>query len=184
MKLLRIKILVTLKLVLLFNLFGWSLFANTIVYDRLLLKVMDQVYSLQDFKYQLRNLKTLNCVFPDSITVRYFTPAFLESFSNFLQDYPSTSDKIQTYYMDKELLLRKLRLFFKGIKYSEDQKLTVSDEVEGLIRESTKINKCDPDILKTNGLKANFLSLLRLELYLRSRYVDSSTNSKEEILKY
>jgi hypothetical protein len=180
MKLLKIKTLVILKLALLFSVSNYALSETILVSDRLVLKIVDQVYSLQDFKYQSRNLSTLKCVFSDSVIVSYFTPDFIAEFRDFVGNYPKTYSELEKYYDKKDKLLKKIRYFFKGIKYSEDQKLVVSDEVETLVRESTKINKCDSEILKTNGLKSNFVSLLRLELYLRSRYLAGDLSSKKK----
>ena len=39
-----------------------------------------------------------------------------------------------------------------------------------LIRESAKENKCNSEVLYKNTLKTNFIALMEMELYLRSRY--------------
>jgi len=171
MKWLNTKILGILKLALLCSLISHNISAKEQVsFDRLLLKIIDQVFSLQDFKYQSRNLNALKCIYPDAFVIQYFGKDFLRDFEKFHADFPEQSKDAIEYMHNHEVLLKKTRLLFKGIKYADDQKLIVSSEVADLIQESTKLNKCDKEILNQSGLKNNFLALLRLELYLRSRY--------------
>jgi hypothetical protein len=182
MKLLKIRILGILKLVLLFNLQVIQASPVIVSSDRLILKIGDQVYSLSDMKYQVRNLKALDCIYDGGVIVRYFGKEFIRQLDEFVNDYPESPQNRESYFKNKEPLLKQVRLLFKGIKYAEDQKLMLTETVEGLIRESASLNKCDSSVLKENSLKANFISLLRLELYLRSRY--SSTNMKSKAENY
>jgi hypothetical protein len=171
MKWLNTKISGILKLALLCSLITFNINAKEQVsFDRFLLKVIDQVFSLQDFKYQSRNLNALKCIYPDAFVIQYFGKDFLRDFEKFHANFPEQSKDAIEYMHNYEALLKKTRLLFKGIKYADDQKLVVSSEVSDLIQESTKVNKCDKEILNQSGLKNNFLALLRLELYLRSRY--------------
>jgi hypothetical protein len=182
MKLLKIRILGILKLVLLFNFQVIQASPIIVSSDRLILKIGDQVYSLSDMKYQVRNLKALHCIYDGGVIVRYFGKEFIRQLDEFVNDYPESPQNRESYFKNKEPLLKQVRLLFKGIKYAEDQKLMLTETVEGLIRESASLNKCDSSVLKENSLKANFISLLRLELYLRSRY--SSTNMKSKAENY
>jgi hypothetical protein len=64
------------------------------------------------------------------------------------------------------------------LRYSEDQKGGVSPELSSLIRQTTKENACGTSVLYKDTLKTNFLALLQLELYLRSRYGNQLKNAK------
>jgi hypothetical protein len=145
--------------------------ASTLVSsDRFLLKVLDQTLSLQDFQYQSRNLKALSCVFEDAFIVEYFGKAFIKEWALFLEKFPTADQEVSKYLSDRAELLKKIRYFFKVLRYSEDQKMVVTPQITELMRKGTKERRCDKEILYKDSLKTNFLALLRLELYFRSRY--------------
>lgn len=146
--------------------------------DRFLLKVLDRTVSVQDIGYQLRNLQALYCVFDDAIIVRYFDKDFIPDLKVFMKKLPEKSEDVRTYLHGHEEMLKKLRIFFKMLRYSEDQKGNVSTELMKLVRASSKENKCGTDVLYKDTLKTNFLALLQLELYLRSRYGNQLKNAK------
>lgn len=66
--------------------------------------------------------------------------------------------------------MKKVRYLFKMIRYSEDQNKKISPELQKLIRQGTKENNCETEVLYKDTLKTNFISLIEMELYLRSRY--------------
>jgi hypothetical protein len=178
MKLLNKKISPILKLVLLFSLIIGETGASTLVSsDRFLLKIVDKTISLQDFKYQSRNLRALNCIYEDAFVVQYFEKSFIRDWENLLDKFPTNDEDVAKYLHQNEDLLKKIRYFFKVLRYSEDQKMVVSSEVIKLIRSGVKENKCERDILYKDDLKTNFLALLQLELYFRSRYASQLKSS-------
>jgi len=172
--LLNKKISVISKFLLLFSLLGAQAFAQNgpkvIFSDRFLIKILDQTVSLQDFNYQLRNLEALQCVYEDALVIKYFGATFLGDFKVFLEKFPQTDEQVRIYLHKEAELLKKIRYLFKLLRYSEDQKELVSPKLTELIREGTKENRCAPEILHKQSLKTNFLHLMQVELYLRSRY--------------
>lgn len=134
------------------------------------MKILDRTISLQDFQYQLRNLKGLNCVYPDSLVVQYFEANFMKEFEAFLINFPDQDVPARKHMHAHEELLKKVRHFFKILRYSEDQKTPVTPQITKLIREGVMENKCDQEILYKETLKTNFIDLIQMELYLRSRY--------------
>ncbi len=179
MKLLNRRISEILKSALLFSLLlgGGVRAAVQVSSDRFLLKVIDQTISLQDFNYQARNLKALNCIYDDSFVIQYFEKKFLNDWNLFLKNFPTGNEQVSRYMHQHVELLKKVRHFFKILRYADDQKLVVSPELTSLIQKSAKENKCDLDVLYNDTLKTNFLSLLRMELYFRSRYTGQLKNS-------
>ncbi len=166
------KISGTSKLALLFNLLliGGAL-SKVISSDRYLFKVLDQTISLQDLQYQARNLEALNCAYDDAFVIQYFGKDLIKDWGQFLKDFPLKGNEEASRYMHQhEELLKKMRYFYKVLRYAYDQKLVVSEDVTKLIRSATKDNKCDTEILHKETLKTNFIGLLRMELYFRSRY--------------
>lgn len=134
------------------------------------MRVLDRAISYHDISYQLRNLKALNCIYDDAIVVSYFERAFIKDLDKFIQEFPEKAHEVGPYLHRHESLLKKIRHFFKMLRYSEDQNKKVSLELSRLIREGTKANNCQLSILHKDTLKTNFKALIEMELYLRSRY--------------
>jgi hypothetical protein len=170
MKLLSKRISQILKLALLYNVLIGGLYANVVSSDRFLIKILDNTVSLQDIAFQLRNLKALNCVYEDSLVVKYFEKSFIKELDLFVTKFPEEEQDIRRYLHKNAPVLKKTHLFFKMLRYSEDQKSEVSAHLTKLIRESTKENKCNSEVLYKNTLKTNFIGLIETELYLRARY--------------
>jgi hypothetical protein len=170
MKLLSKKILQILKLALLSNLLIGGLSAKVVSSDRFILKILDQTISVQDVRFQLRNLEALNCVYEDSFVVQYFGASFISQLNDFAKGMPEGDEMARSYLHQKVELLKRIRFFFKMLQYSKDQKSVVSTKLKDLIRESTKENKCHQDVLYKDTLKSNFIELMEMEIYLRSRY--------------
>lgn len=138
--------------------------------DRFLIKILDQTVSLQDVSFQLRNIKALNCLYNDSLVIHYFGKSFISDLDQFVSKFPTKDEEVKNYLHSQEKILKNTRLFFKMLRYSEDQKNVVSPALAKLIRESAKENKCNTEVLYKQTLKTNFISLMEMELYLRARY--------------
>lgn len=146
--------------------------------DRFIFKIVDRAITFQDISYQLRNLKALDCVYSDSLVVSYFQKSFIIEMDAFIKKFPKTDEEVVKYLHDHADLLKKVRYFFKMLRYSEDQNKKVSTELSKLIREGTKENNCRSEILYKDTLKTNFKSLIETELYLRSRYEGQLRSNK------
>ncbi len=170
MKLLSKRISPILKLVLLFSLLVGGSYAAVVSSDRFLIKILDRTVSFLDIQYQHRNLKALNCIYSDSFVVQFFEKSFIGDLNTFLIKMPNTDEEVRTFLHGQENVLKKVRYLFKMLRYTEDQKADVSPELTRLVRESVKENKCGTAVLYQETLKTNFISLLELEVYLRSRY--------------
>lgn len=94
----------------------------------------------------------------------------IKDLSEFLKDFPQEDEAVSKYMHKHEETLKTLRLFYKVYRYSEDQKVIITPKLEELIKKVAKENKCDSEVLYGEGLKTNFQSLLKMELYFRSRY--------------
>lgn len=159
------------KFLLLFNLLIGGLHAQELVSsDRFILKILDRTISLQDINYQSRNLRALDCIYSDALVVTYFEKKFLTDLDGFLKKFPAGDEEVVRYLHAHADLLKKVRFFFKMLRYSEDQNSKISVELTKLIREGTRENNCQKAILHKDSLKTNFKSLIEMELYLRSRY--------------
>jgi hypothetical protein len=138
--------------------------------DRFLIKILDRTISLQDITFQLRNIKAINCIYDDSLVIQYFEKGFIYELDDFIKKIPSKDEEVRPFLHHNEKMLKKIRLFFKMLRYSEDQKNEVSPSLAKLIRESAKENNCNVNVLYKDTLKTNFIALMEMELYLRARY--------------
>jgi len=118
----------------------------------------------------MRNLKALHCVYSDSLVINYFGKNFAKNLEKFLKKLPKDINTQSSYLRAQKEMLLQVRLFFKMLRYSEDQNKKVNQSAVELIRESAQVNKCDREILYKDRVKTNFQALLELEIYLKSRY--------------
>jgi hypothetical protein len=170
-----------LKFLLLFNLFIGGLHAEVLVSsDRFILKILDRSLSVQDINYQLRNLKALNCIYSDAIVISYFEKRFLTDLDRFIGTFPQEDTQVIKYLHEHEEIMKKIRVLFKMLRYSEDQNKKVSVVLSQLIHEGTRENNCQKSILHKDSLKTNFKNLIELELYLRSRYEGQLRTHKKD----
>jgi hypothetical protein len=146
--------------------------------DQFVLRVLDRSISKQDIFYLIRDLKALDCVYEDSIVIAYFEKNLITKLERFIQDFPIKHGESQSYLHEKEDLLKQIRLFFKMLRFSQDQNTKVSPKLSHLIKESAKVNKCRLDFLYKDNLRTNFKILFEMELYLRSRYEGQIKNSR------
>lgn len=144
--------------------------ATVISSDRYLIKIIDRTVSFSDIEFQLRNIKALNCIYDDALVIQYFGKGFIQELTQFVMNMPKKDEEVRTYLSSHEPILKKIRFFFKILRYSEDQKADITPKLEQIIKEATTENKCDKSVLYKDSLKTNFKHLLEMELYLRSRY--------------
>jgi hypothetical protein len=176
--LLNKKISPILKLALLFSLWSGGVGSTVISSDRFLIKILDKTISFQDINFQLRNLKALRCIYEDSFVIQYFKNDFVGQLDNFISNMPKEDEEVKKYLLSRKETLKSIRYFFKMLTYAEDQKIQVSSKVKNLIRESAKENQCQAGVLYKDTLKTNFISLMEMEIYLRTRY-GSQVKNKE-----
>ncbi len=147
--------------------------------DRYLMKILDRTVSLQDLGYQVRNLKALQCIYQgDAYVSQHFHNSVIKELETFMKGFPARNDEVRKYLHAHEDSLKAIRTIFKMVRYSEDQKTQISPQLLKLLREGTKENKCEGEVLYKDTLKTNFITLVQLELYLRSRYGGQMKNAK------
>jgi hypothetical protein len=178
MKLLNKRILQISKSVLLSNLLVGGLYGAVVSSDRFLIKILDRTVSFQDIEFQLRNVKALSCVYDTSMVVQYFEKGFIQELNQFVKKFPKDEIEIKRYLHNNQDILKKVRLYFKMLRYAEDQKAEVSGNLMNILREGVMENKCDKEVLYKETLKTNFLALVELELYLKARYGGQLKNNQ------
>lgn len=159
-----------LKSVLLYSLLIGGSYAKVVSSDRYLIKILDRTISLQDITFQHRNIQALDCIYSDSLVVQFFGKSFIKDLNSFIKNFPSSDEEVRRFMHTRPDELKKIRHFFKILRYSEDQKTDVSPKLSRIIREGTLENRCESAVLYKDTLKTNFISLIEMELYLRARY--------------
>lgn len=104
------------------------------------------------------------------MVIQYFEKGFINDLDQFVKKFPQGDDDVRRFLHENESTLKKTRIFFKILRYSEDQKTEVNKNLTKVIRESARENKCNLEVLYKDTLKTNFISLIEMELYLRARY--------------
>jgi hypothetical protein len=143
------------------------------------MKILDRTVSVQDLGYQVRNLEALDCIYEgDAYVSQYFHKSMVRDLNAFLKGLPKVNEEVRPYLHHHEDELKKVRTLFKMLRYAEDQRAKVSPDLTKLLREGAKENKCQAEVLYKDTLKTNFITLIQLELYLRSRYGGQMKNAK------
>lgn len=170
---LKIAILLISKFLLLFSQVSYAAPSpqeKVLTSERFIFRIVDQSVGISDINFQLRNLQGLDCVNHQSMIVRYFGKGFALDMDKFSKGIPEDSTNVSAYLHNHQDLLKRMRIFFKLLRYADDQQTTIGLDVRKLVRESAKEYKCNTEILYKDDLKSNFKQLLRLEMYLRGRY--------------
>jgi len=152
--------------------------ASVVSSDFFLIKILDRSISFQDLKFQLRNIKALECIDDDSVLIKYFEKTFIKNLDTFVNQLPKQEVERRRYLHKNEHVLEKTRFLFKMLRYSSDQKAEVSPALNKILRESARENNCNKEILYKDTLKTNFIELMELEIYLRARYGEQIKKSR------
>lgn len=142
--------------------------------DRYFFKIINTVISQKDLSYLERNLKVLKCVFETPVLTDLFSSELVKNLSHFLTQLPSShkidDQKVRDKLKSHEKMMKKLRMLFKLLLYVKNQSILIRPQMIQLVRSTIKENKCSEDVFYKKSLKTNFLELLKLEIYLKSRY--------------
>ncbi|WPU66314.1 hypothetical protein [Peredibacter starrii] len=113
------------------------------------------------------------------MVVQFFEKSFIKDLDGFVKDFPQGDDEVRRFMHSRANELKKIRYFFKMLRYSEDQKNEMSPKLAQVIREGTLEQKCGAGVLHKDTLKTNFIGLFELELYLRARYGGQLKNNNK-----
>ena len=159
-------------------LFNFPICAKVIYADAFIYKISKSIYSLEDLRRNNDNLKALKCYFPESLLVVVFDKLLKlgQDQSLFeIKDYTKVAyTQVQKNYFTQSLIFHKLKF------YSDSHKTVVSKElVDAFYAASTKLS-CGKTIFDENkDFTADFREVMRLELFLRSRYLPTEQNTKK-----
>lgn len=146
--------------------------------DAFIYKISDQVYSIKDLQKVNKNFKTLKCYYSQSLLLKVFDDLIVMGKSKNLfnvKDYTKTPySKKQIEYFEKSLKLFKLKY------YSDSHKTPVKKEVVKAFYLASKQLSCDKSVFEgTSEFRSDFNDLMRMEIFLRSRYLPEEKSGKK-----
>ncbi len=148
--------------------------AEVIRQDRMIFKVARTVYSQNDLLQIFTHLNDLSCMYPDSLLYKIFNQDFSQESYKFLSG--SKSGKLSEVHKTHFL---KLMPFMKLLIYAKSQAVVVNPSISKYMILSAKNNSCSRrNLNKDNSLKAGLAELLRLEIFVRSRFLPSEKSGK------
>lgn len=154
-------------------LFSYKAMATQVDQGRFVFKIIDKVYSVRDLKVFGEDLKALECHLGDGIINDYLGKEFVPKLTKSLQEIDRPGYKISEH-SPMVIFLNYVRQIYKLKIYVNSQKITV---VPGVLQGLKEQKEC-PNVFSKKGIHRHFLTLLRLEIYLRGRYGQASGQDK------
>lgn len=151
--------------------------AKTLYKDAFIYKVSDEVYSLKDLQIMADNLNSLNCYYKDSLLTKVFKGIYTKGSSPKLyvvKDYTKTP-----YSESQKEIFKKMVLFHKLKFYSDSHKVNVKPSVIKAFYLASRQLGCSGSIfISSSEFTKNFESMMKMELFLRSRYLPEEKSGK------
>jgi hypothetical protein len=169
-----------LKLVLLFNFFSSIAFSQA-SFDRLLIKINDDIISGKDLEVFQKDYKALKCYIPDSVLVSYLGEGFNNDLATSLGMLKNRDFKIEKKSFSANVLDR-VRLIWKTKIYIKSQKVDLSPVLVQELDKASKRGFC-PSITFGKSWRKSFKNLLETEVYMRSRFLPPKVILDSESLK-
>lgn len=150
--------------------------AKAFIADKLVFKVAGEVFALTDLKKYHTQFLNLKCYYPDSILFEVFSTKMVnkadkELFSHVKHPFSGR----QTVYFYGVLSFYKLMLYTRS--YSVD----VKESLKKYFYHIGKKNKCDlTTYLESGDLRKEFEDLLKMEIFLRSRFLSTQKTNNIE----
>ena len=165
-------IFIFLTLIISANTFGGK---KVLVKDKLVFKVVNEIFSLSDLVEYKRQFDLFKCFYGQEALI-------IQAFSNDFKFDPGLYSPEKFTRVEKQKYQAVLP-FFKLLVYSKTYQLPLSNElVETLKNGSGQRSDCVGSIFNTkNELQSTFKDLLQLEIFLRSRFL--TAEKKEQLNK-
>jgi hypothetical protein len=150
--------------------------AEVINQDRMIFKVARSVYSQNDLLQKFTDIGNLSCLYPDSLLRKIFLKEFQKS------DLQQTFRRLNSTKLSDEQKKYFLNLipFMKLFIYAKSQSVVVNPSISKYFILSAKKNSCSQatSFNSDNSLKPGLAEMLRLEIFVRSRFLPSEKSGK------
>jgi hypothetical protein len=142
--------------------------------DRMIFKVARSVYSQGDLLRIYTGINDLGCLYPDSLLQKIFKQEFQSKNLSFFQ----SKIGLELLPSQKAYFLRIIP-FMKLLTYSKSQSVVVNPSLSKYFYLSAKRSSCSVLGFKPDkSLKAGLAEILRLEVFVRSRFLPSEKSGK------
>lgn len=162
----------------LFLLFNTNTYSRKIFSDVFIYKISNNVYSLNDLRQTQENLVALSCYYPQSLVTRVFRDLITKGKNKSIfevKDYTKTPySKEQKSYFKSIIAYHKLKF------YSDAHKTAIQKQIAKAFYMASRQLKCPIDIFSEDkNFLPGFEEVMRIELFLRSRYLPEEKDSKK-----
>ncbi len=138
--------------------------------DVFLFRIVDTVYSLNESKAIYQDLKILKCIYPESLLKDVFKGVISSGADKKLFKVKDYTKK--RYSRDQIFFFKRLIRFAKLKSYIQSHKVNLNSNLDNLFYQSALKNKCSLSVFgPKKKFESKFLQLVRMEIFLRSRYV-------------
>lgn len=138
--------------------------------DVFLYKVVDEVYSLKDINKTYNNIKTLECIYPDSLIIAVY--------SDLIKNGKEKEIYIKKDYSESKYTELQKTVFKQFISFSKLEHYTRSHKIRvktGLVKAfylASNQLKCAAEVFQSKDkFNESFETLMKVELFLRSRFL-------------
>lgn len=116
-------------------------------------------------------MKSMKCIYPESLLVSIFKEAFQSSKEKHLKMKTTFSTKDKLYFLS-------LIDFAKLFVYSRSQSVVVDPNIEKFFYLMAGSNKCGQEVFVEKKFKTRFKELVELEVFVRSRFLPTEKSGK------
>ena len=159
----------------LFNFFNYAQAESSVIHqDRMIFKVSRTVFSQNDLLKIFTDINDLSCLYPESLLVQIFH----KEFSQKNIKYFSPRVGLELLASQKAYFLRIIP-FMKLLTYAKSQSVVVNPSLSKYFYLSAKKKSCSVLGFKSDKtLKPGLGAILRLEVFVRSRFLPSEKSGK------
>lgn len=154
--------------------------ANTVLADKFVFKVANEVFTVKNLKTYFDQLQNLKCIYPETLLARVFDKEFSQDSNKWYFVSPKFNQGQQVYF-------NTVISFSKLLVYSKSHNVTVKKSLKKYFYLSAKNLKCGFSAFETSReLKPQFEEILRLEIFMRSRFLpteQAGKSTKADIVK-
>lgn len=144
---------------------------EVILKDRFVFKIANEVLSLKDIKNTKKNLDNLQCVYPESLLNKIFSRDFKGGRLGELKKGVEFKKSDIQYF-------ERLIPFYKLMAYSKSHDVEVQQALAKYFKLSARENNCDLSAFEENSFSKAFAAMVRLEVFVRSRFLPSESEGK------
>lgn len=147
-------------------------FQNVFLY-----KINDSVYSMNDIKLIKQQLTSLSCIYEESLLSKVYSDVIQIPNKSPVFEFKDYS--IVKYTKRQMEVFKKFISYSKLFSYAESHKVEVQDSVVKAFYLASRQSNCKVSIFESSKkFKKSFHDVMKVEIFLRSRFLPSNTSDK------